>query len=87
MQGGAPMLFNHKAEGGGDEDAVKQEDRDELMRERITTLRGIKVVGFKDVEDEMISTSNTYGFLTAVNYDEAGNLICEGRNPIKISSC
>jgi YD repeat-containing protein len=80
MQSGAPMLFKHP---GADEDAVTQEDRDELMRDRITSLRGIKVVGFKDIEDEMITTSNTYGFQTAINYDDAGNLICEAAIPLK----
>ena len=31
----------------------------------------------------MISTSNTYGFQTAINYDDAGNLICEAAIPLK----
>jgi YD repeat-containing protein len=61
---------------------VTQQERDELMRERITTLRGIKVVGFKDIEDDMITTSNTYGFQTAVNYDENGYLVCEAAIPM-----
>ncbi len=64
---------------GGD---VTQEDRDELMRERITSLRGIKVLGFKDIEGDMITTSNTYGFQTAVNYDEKGYLVCEAAIPL-----
>jgi len=81
VQGSASVPFNHHAE--GDEDAVTQEDRDELMRERITTLRGIKVVGFKDIEDDMITTSNTYGIQTALNYDDAGNLTCEAAIPMK----
>jgi YD repeat-containing protein len=63
--------------------AVTKQDREELMRERITTLRGIKVTGFTDIEDDMITTSNTYGFQTAVNYDDAGNLVCEAAIPLK----
>jgi YD repeat-containing protein len=61
---------------------VTQQERDELMQERLTTLRGIKVTGFKDVEDEMITTSNTYGFQTAVNYDSNGYLVCEAAIPM-----
>jgi uncharacterized membrane protein YgcG len=61
---------------------VTQEDREELMRQRITNLRGIKVVGFKDIETDMITTSNTYGFQTAVNYDDKGYLICEAAIPM-----
>jgi YD repeat-containing protein len=71
--------LKEKDEAHGD---ITKQDREDLMRERITTLRGIKVVGFKDVEDEMITTSNTYGFQTAVNYDENGFLVCEAAIPM-----
>ncbi|HEY4326601.1 MAG TPA: hypothetical protein VGN20_21630 [Mucilaginibacter sp.] len=79
VQGGAPALPSPKAEDG----EVTKQDREELMRERITTLRGIKVVGFKDIEDDMITTSNTYGIKTAINYDDDGNLVCEAAIPLK----
>jgi uncharacterized membrane protein YgcG len=78
--GGSEPLFEHNP--GGDEDTVSKADREELMRERITTLRGIKVVGFKDVEDPNITTSNTYGFQTAIDFDDAGNLVCEAAIPM-----
>jgi hypothetical protein len=61
---------------------VTQQDRDQLMRERLTSLRGIKVTGFKDVEEEMITTSNTYGFQAAVNYDDNNYLVCEAAIPM-----
>lgn len=76
----AEPFFEH--DNKGDEDTVSKEDREELMRERITTLRGIKVTGFKDVEDENITTSNTYGFQTAIDFDASGNLICEAAIPM-----
>jgi uncharacterized membrane protein YgcG len=60
-----------------------KEERAELMRERLTSLRGIKVTGFKDIEDEMITTSNTYGIQTAVNYDDNGDLVCEAAIPLQ----
>ena len=66
-----------------DDGEITKEDRDELMRERITILRNIKVEGFKDIEYDMISTSNNYGFKAAVNYDADGNLVCEAAIPIK----
>jgi hypothetical protein len=65
-----------------DNGEITQADRDELMRERITKLRYIKVVGFKDIEDEMITTSNTYGIKTAINYDANGDLVYEVAIPL-----
>lgn len=62
---------------------ITQQDRDELMRERLTTLRGIKVVGFKEIEGDMITTSNTYGIQAAINYDANGELVCEAAIPLK----
>jgi YD repeat-containing protein len=78
VQGSSPVAELHKEDNG----EVTQRDRDELMRERITTLRGIRVAGFKDIEGDMITTSNTYGFQTAVNYDQEGYLVCEAAIPM-----
>ena len=61
---------------------ISPQEREDLMLERVTSLRGIKVIGFKEVEDEMITTSNTYGFQTAVNYDQKGYLVCEAAIPM-----
>lgn len=65
-----------------DDSEVTQADRDELMHERITKLRYIKVVGFKDIDGDMITTSNTYGIKTAINYDADGSLIYEAAIPL-----
>ena len=62
---------------------ISQEDRNELERQRLTTLRGIKAEGFKDIEYDMITTSNTYGIKAGINYDEAGNLNCEIAIPVR----
>jgi uncharacterized membrane protein YgcG len=79
--GGGQSLYGHKID---EAEGVTQEDRDELMKEKITTLRGIKVVGFnKDIEDDMITTSNTYGIQSSLNYDEVGNLVYEEAIPLK----
>ena len=79
VPGSAPLPDLKKDEVPGD---ITQEDRDELIHQRITNLRGIKVEGFKDVEGDMITTSNTYGFQTAVNYDKDGYLVCEAAIPM-----
>ena len=63
---------------------ITQADRDELAREMITSLRGIKVEGFKDIEGDMITTSNTYGIKTVIGYDEKGNLVCEAAIALKL---
>jgi len=65
-----------------DNGEITAQDRDELMKERLTTLRGIKVAGFKDIDYDMITTSNTYGIRTAVNYDDNEYLICEAAIPL-----
>lgn len=65
-----------------DNGEVTKEDREELVRERITTLRGIKVTGFKDIEDDMITTSNTYGIKAAINYNDNGDLVWEAAIPL-----
>ena len=61
---------------------ITKEDRDELMRERVTKLRNIKVEGFKDIEGDMITTSNTYGIKAAIDYDAEGNLVYEMAIPL-----
>jgi hypothetical protein len=66
-----------------DNGELTQQDRDELAHERLTTLRNIKVTGFKDIEYDMITTSNTYGIKAAINYDADGNLVYEAAIPLK----
>jgi uncharacterized membrane protein YgcG len=78
VTGTAPKMDFNKQDNGD----VTQQDREELLKERLTTLRGIKVTGFKDVEDEMITTSNTYGIQAAVNYDDNDYLVCEAAIPL-----
>lgn len=65
------------------DESVTQEDRDELMRARLTKLREIKVSGFKDIEGDMITTTNTYGIKTAIDYDANGYLTYEACIPLK----
>jgi hypothetical protein len=62
---------------------VTQEDRDNLKEAQLTKLREIRVSGFKDIEGETITTSNTYGIKTAIDYDKDGNLVYEAAIPLK----
>jgi uncharacterized membrane protein YgcG len=62
---------------------ITQEDRDELAQARLTKLREIRVSGFKDIEGETITTSNTYGIKTAIDYDKDGYLVYEAAIPLK----
>jgi hypothetical protein len=66
-----------------DNGEITKEDRDELLRERVTKLRNIKVEGFKDIEGDMITTSNTYGIKAAIDYDAQGNLVYELAIPLQ----
>lgn len=77
---GTKPQFGFRKDDNGE---VSQQDRDELLRERITTLRHIKVTGFKDIDYDMITTSNTYGIKAAINYDTDGNLVYEAAIPLK----
>ena len=79
MDNGLPVSSLHDT---GAVESVKQE-RDELMRERLTNLRGIRAVGFKDIDYEMITTANTYGIKAAVDYDDKGYLVCEAAIPLQ----
>ncbi len=63
------------------ESTLKQQD--ELEQEKLSTLRGIKVEGFKaDIEGDMITTSNTYGIRADINYDDKDRLVIEMAIPI-----
>jgi uncharacterized membrane protein YgcG len=75
-----PLLGQQKDDGG---DITKQ-DRDDLKAAMLTSLRGIKVEGFKDIEGNMITTSNTYGIKTGIDYDDKGYLICEAAIPLAL---
>ena len=68
-------------QGGGND--VKQQDREELAKAKLTKLREIKVTGFKDVESETMTTSNTYGFKVAIDCDKDGSLVYEAAIPLK----
>ena len=53
-------------------------------RQLIAASKEIKVLGFKDVDDTLISIYNEYGIKTAIGYDTLGNYSYELAIPLKI---
>jgi len=80
VQGTAAKIPAHTDDIG----EITQQERDDLKREQLTILRGIRATGFKDIEDEMITTSNTYGIQTSVSYDDNEYLVCEAAIPLSL---
>ena len=81
--GSAPSMAENAMDLHGGNNDVKQEEREELMKAKLTKLMEIKVTGFKDVESETMTTSNTYGFKVAIDYDKDGTLVYEAAIPLK----
>ena len=53
-------------------------------RQFIAASKEIKVLGFKDVDDTLISIYNEYGIKTAIGYDTLGNYCYELAIPLKM---
>jgi hypothetical protein len=53
-------------------------------RQFIESSKEIKVLGFKDVDDTLISIYNEYGIKTAIGYDTLGNYNYELAIPLKL---
>ena len=63
---------------------ANDDDREQRMQARLTKLRQLKVTGFKDVLNDIITTSNTYGIKTAIDFDDDGYLVYEAQIPINM---
>jgi len=57
---------------------------DKLHKTTIDGAKEIKLVGFKDIPDSVISIYNEYGIKAAINYDTKGNLTYEAAVPLKL---
>ncbi|WCT12864.1 hypothetical protein [Mucilaginibacter jinjuensis] len=64
-------------------DLLDQQDREEMLRAKMTKLRYIKVTGLPDIESDIMTTSNTYGIKVALNIDDKDNLVYEAAIPLK----
>ncbi len=78
------MFIMPKADNAITEQQLKKEDLEERRKADLLKLRDIDVKGFKDVETDHISTANTYGIKTVLNFDEQGALVYEAAIPIKM---
>ena len=54
-----------------------------MRRQAVKTFKEIKLVGFKDIADSVVSIYNEYGIKAAVDYDSKGAMICELAIPLK----
>ncbi len=78
------MFIMPKANNAITEQQLKKEDLEERRKADLLKLRDIDVKGFKDIETDHISTANTYGIKTVLNFDEKGALVYEAAIPIKM---
>lgn len=78
------MFIMPKADHAITEQQLKQEDMDERRKADLLKLRDIQVKGFPDVETDHITTANTYGIKTVLQFDESGALVYEAAIPIKM---
>jgi hypothetical protein len=71
----AAMFIPHNAD---------DDSEDDVQKPSLLQSTSIRVAGFKDVESDVITTSNTYGFKAAIKFDEKHNLVYETAIPIKM---
>ncbi|AMR32818.1 hypothetical protein A0256_16030 [Mucilaginibacter sp. PAMC 26640] len=81
--GAAPEMRSEPQPGGGAQ-PNSDDDREQRMQAHLTKLKQIKATGFPDVLNDIITTSNTYGIKTAMNFDAAGYLTYEAQVPISM---
>lgn len=56
---------------------------DKMRKQAVKTFKEIKLVGFKDITDSVVSIYNEYGIKAGVDYDSKGAMICELAIPLK----
>lgn len=54
------------------------------LRARYSKLKKIAVSGYRDVNEDYITTSNTYGIQVAMDYDDKGYLVYEEAIPMEL---
>ncbi|UEG54355.1 hypothetical protein LLH06_05170 [Mucilaginibacter daejeonensis] len=58
-------------------------DREEMRKARMSRLKNIKVTGFKDIDYDILTSTNTLGFKAALDVDPDGNLVYEAVIPLR----
>jgi hypothetical protein len=64
-------------------DSAAKAATDEAHKQFIASAKEIKVLGFKDITDTLISIYNEYSIKSMVGYDETGAMVCEFAIPLK----
>lgn len=62
----------------------EEEDPEQVQRPSLIESTTIRVSGFKDVESDVITTNNTYGFKASISFDDKHNLVYETAIPLKM---
>ena len=78
------LFIMPKADHAITEQQLKQEDMDERRKADLIKLRDIQIKGFPDVETDHITTANTYGIKTVLQFDDSGALVYEAAIPVKM---
>jgi hypothetical protein len=81
----APAFAGRKLEDAANQVSGKATEAylEEMRTARLTKLRSMKVTGFKDIDYDVITTTNSYGFKAALDYDAEGNMVYEAAIPLK----
>ncbi|MDB5157967.1 MAG: hypothetical protein JWR50_2674 [Mucilaginibacter sp.] len=64
-------------------DSAAKAATEEAHKQFIEAAKEIKVLGFKDITDTLISIYNEYSIKALVGYDDQGSLTCEVAVPLK----
>jgi hypothetical protein len=75
--------FRSQPMGMGNDPKADSARLETMRRQAVKTFKEIKLVGFKDIADSVVSIYNTYGIKAAVDYDDKGAMICELSLPLK----
>lgn len=55
----------------------------DMRKKVVSTFKEIKLIGFKDIPDSVVSIYNEYGIKAFVDFDEKGSLVVEMAVPLK----
>jgi uncharacterized membrane protein YgcG len=64
-------------------DSAQKAQTEEAHKTFIASAKEIKVLGFKEITDTLISIYNEYSIKSMVGYDESGAMLCEIAIPLK----
>ncbi|RZA02427.1 MAG: hypothetical protein EOP47_06950 [Sphingobacteriaceae bacterium] len=75
--------FRSQPMGMGNDPKADSARIETMRKQAVKTFKEIKLVGFKDIADSVVSIYNVYGIKAAVDYDDKGAMICELALPLK----